>query len=144
MKDIVYPRRKRKNQNGKSLFLDSLVKELKAHKERQEKQRKRLGEHYQNQDLVICTEFGSLQDPRNVLRVMKRISKAANVTSIRFHDIRHTHASVLISEGVDIVKVAARLGHSDPTITLKNYAHMIPNQDDEVADIFHNALHKSR
>ncbi|MDQ7860299.1 tyrosine-type recombinase/integrase [Peribacillus frigoritolerans] len=105
-------------------------------------QRKRLGEQYQDQDLVICTEFGTLQDPRNVLRVMKRISKAANVTSIRFHDIRHTHASILISEGVDIVKVAARLGHSDPTITLKNYAHMMPNQDDEVADIFHNALQK--
>ncbi|WHX68241.1 site-specific integrase [Peribacillus frigoritolerans] len=123
---------------------DFLVKELKAHKERQETQRKRLGEQYQDQDLVICTEIGTLQDPRNVLRVMKRISKAANVTSIRFHDIRHTHASILISEGVDIVKVAARLGHSDPTITLKNYAHLIPNQDDEVADIFHNALQKSR
>lgn len=123
---------------------DSLVKELKAHKERQETQRKRLGEHYQDQDLVICTEIGTLQDPRNVLRVMKRISKAANVTSIRFHDIRHTHASILISEGVDIVRVAARLGHSDPTITLKNYAHLIPNQDDEVADIFHNAIQKSR
>jgi integrase len=123
---------------------DSLVKELKAHKERQETQRKRLGEQYQDQDLVICTEIGTLQDPRNVLRVMKRISKAANVTSIRFHDIRHTHASILISEGVDIVRVAARLGHSDPTITLKNYAHLIPNQDDEVADIFHNAIQKSR
>ncbi|MBR8644209.1 hypothetical protein KEH51_04950 [[Brevibacterium] frigoritolerans] len=47
----------------------------------------------------MCTEIGTFQDPRNVLRVMKRISKAANVTPIRFHDIRHTHASVLISEG---------------------------------------------
>ena len=123
---------------------DFLVKALKTHKEHQETQKKRLGEHYHDQDLVICTEIGTLQDPRNVLRVMKRISVAANVTSIRFHDIRHTHASILISEGVDIVKVAARLGHSDPTITLKNYAHLIPNQDDEVADIFHKALQKSR
>ncbi|MGG0412581.1 tyrosine-type recombinase/integrase [Peribacillus simplex] len=71
---------------------------------------------------------------------MKRISEAANVTPIRFHDIRHTHASVLISEGVDIVKVQTRLGHSKPSITLEHYAHMMPNQDDEVADIFHNAL----
>lgn len=71
---------------------------------------------------------------------MKRISNAANVTPIRFHDIRHTHASILISEGGDIVKVSARLGHSSPTITLANYAHLMPNQDDEVADIFHNAV----
>jgi integrase len=123
---------------------DFLIKALKAHKERQEIQRKRLGEHYQDQNLVICTEIGTFQDPRNVLRVMKRISKAANVTPIRFHDIRHTHASILISEGVDIIKVQTRLGHSKPSITLEHYAHMMPNQDDEVADIFHNALQKSR
>ncbi|MGE6609345.1 tyrosine-type recombinase/integrase [Peribacillus sp. NPDC076916] len=120
------------------------MKALKAHKERQETQRKRLREQYQDQNLVICTEIGTFQDPRNVLRVMKRISEAANVTPIRFHDIRHTHASVLISEGVDIVKVQTRLGHSKPSITLEHYAHMMPNQDDEVADIFHNALQKSR
>ncbi|WP_370014643.1 tyrosine-type recombinase/integrase [Peribacillus sp. B2I2] len=123
---------------------DFLIKALKALKERQETQRKRLGEHYQDQNLVICTEIGTFQDPRNVLRVMKRISEAANVTPIRFHDIRHTHASVLISGGVDIVKVQTRLGHSKPSITLEHYAHMMPNQDDEVADIFHNALQKSR
>ncbi|MCY9139915.1 hypothetical protein MOF30_15755 [Peribacillus frigoritolerans] len=51
---------------------------------------------------------------------------------------------MLISEGVDIVKVQTRLGHSKPSITLEHYAHMMPNQDDEVADIFHNALQNSR
>jgi hypothetical protein len=94
--------------------------------------------HYYN------TETGSFQDPRNVLRVMKRISKAANVTSIRFHDIRHTHASILISQGVDIVKVSARLGHANPKITLETYAHLIPNADNELADIFQKAVEKSR
>ena len=70
--------------------------------------------------MLICTETGTLQDPRNVLRVMKRLIAAANVTTIRFHDIRHTHASILISEGVDIVKVAARLGHANPKITIRD------------------------
>lgn len=119
---------------------DFIVQALQVHKDIQDTQRKRLGEQYQDQDLVICTETGTVQDPRNVLRVMKRNSKAANVTPIRFHDIRHTHASILISEGVDIVKVSARLGHSSPKITLENYAHLMPNQDDEVAGIFHNAV----
>ncbi|MFE4707675.1 tyrosine-type recombinase/integrase [Peribacillus simplex] len=79
-----------------------------------------------------------------MLRVIKRFSNAANVTPIRFHDIRHTHASVLISAGINIVKEQTRLGHSKPSITLEHNAHMTPNQDDEVADIFHNALKKSR
>ncbi|MBK3497073.1 tyrosine-type recombinase/integrase [Viridibacillus sp. YIM B01967] len=105
--------------------------------------KKRFGEEYKDQDFVICRENGTEQDPRNLLRLMKRLIRASNVTSIRFHDLRHTHASILLSEGVDIVKVAHRLGHSNPKITLETYAHLIPNQDNEVADIFHYALNRS-
>ncbi|MFE0505102.1 SMI1/KNR4 family protein [Peribacillus butanolivorans] len=101
---------------------------------------------YSKQDLEKFIQEDNVDELIRAIpdRVMKRISEAANVTPIRFHDIRHTHASVLISEGVDIVKVQTRLGHSKPSITLEHYAHMMPNQDDEVADIFHNALQKSR
>ncbi|WP_332844052.1 tyrosine-type recombinase/integrase [Solibacillus palustris] len=83
---------------------------------------------------------GTLQDPRNVVRVMKRLVKSTNVPNIRFHDIRHTHASILISEGVDIVKISKRLGHANPKITLEFYAHLLPNADNDIADIFHNAI----
>ncbi|MCM3004935.1 site-specific integrase [Priestia koreensis] len=121
-----------------------LLDELHSHKNRQKEWNERLGPDYSDQDLVICTEMGSFQDPRNVLRVMKRIMKAANVSPIRFHDIRHTHASILISEGVDIVRVAARLGHANPKITLETYAHLISDVDNEAADIFHNALKTAR
>lgn len=76
-----------------------LLDELGKYKEKQAEWKIRFGEQYEDQDLVICTETGTLQDPRNVLRVMKRLIAASNVTPIRFHDIRHTHASVLISEG---------------------------------------------
>lgn len=75
--------------------------------------------------------------------MMKRLISIANVTSIRFHDLRHIHASILISEGVDIVKVSHRLGHSNPKITLETYAHLVPNQDNDVADIFHSAINRS-
>ena len=71
--------------------------------------------------LVNCLETSSPQDPGNVLRVMKRITERTNVKKIRFHDLRHTHASILISEGVDLVKVAARLGHVNPKIKLEVY-----------------------
>jgi integrase len=91
---------------------------------------------------VVSTESGTMQDPRNVIRVMKRICKASNVTPIRFHDICHTHASILISEGVDNEKVSARLGHANPKITLEIYTHLMPNTNNhnDVTDIFHNAL----
>lgn len=81
-----------------------------------------------------------MQDPSNLTRVMKRILDSLNVPRIRFHDLRHTHASILISEGVDVVRISDRLGHSNPKITLEYYAHLLPNANDEVAEIFHNAL----
>jgi len=123
---------------------DFLIEELLAHKKFQEEWKKRSGEQYQDLDLVISTETGTIQDPRNILREMAKICKDANVTPIRFHDMRHTHASILISEGVDIVKVASRLGHTNPKTTLEIYAHLMPNEDNEVADIFHNAFEKTR
>ncbi|MFS0782088.1 tyrosine-type recombinase/integrase [Bacillus sp. 1P06AnD] len=119
---------------------DYILNELITHKEQQDEWKERLGETYQDNNLVICTEQGTFQDPRNLLRVMKRLCEKAKVTSICIHEIRHTHASILISEGVDIVKVANRLGHSKPKTTLDTYAHLIPTDQDEVADTFHNAL----
>ncbi|WP_412104687.1 MULTISPECIES: tyrosine-type recombinase/integrase [Viridibacillus] len=74
------------------------------------------------------------------MRVMKQIIKRAGVSDIRFHDIRHTQASILISEGVDIVIISSRLGHGNPKITLDFYAHLLPNSDDGIADILHNAI----
>lgn len=100
----------------------------------------RVGKLFENQDLVICTNTGSVQDPHNVIRVMKRIVKIIEATNIRFHDILHTHASILISEGVDIVKISNRLGHTSPKTTLEFYAHLLPNSDNNIADIFHNAV----
>ena len=93
---------------------DTVVEKLKEHKENQDEWKKQVRHLYDDRDLMICTDTGSFQDPRNVIRVMKRIIKTANVPSIRFHDLRHTHASMIISEGMDIVRVSARLEHVNP------------------------------
>lgn len=58
----------------------------------------------------------------------------ANVKRIRLHDLRHSHASYLISQGVDIVSIAKRLGHSDIEQTLNTYSHLMPNSDEKIVD----------
>ncbi|MGE7694701.1 hypothetical protein ACQKNC_11360 [Lysinibacillus sp. NPDC094177] len=60
-----------------------------------------------------------------------------------FHNKQTLYLYLWDFEGVDIVKVAHRLGHANPKITLETYAHLIPNQDNEVADIFHSVLNRS-
>ncbi len=59
-----------------------------------------------------------------------RYCDEAKVKRIRIHDFRHSHASILISRGNTIVQVAHRLGHSDISMTLNTYSHLMPNSDD--------------
>lgn len=119
------------------------MNELIKYRAQQEIWKEQLGELYQDEDFVICTETRSKQDPRNVLRLLKRLITSSKVTSIRFHDFRQTHASILISSGVDVVKVSKRLGPANAKITLETYAHLVPNEDNDLADIFEKALEKN-
>jgi integrase len=54
--------------------------------------------------------------------------------TLRFHDLRHTHASTLIADGASIKAVSRRLGHADVSITLRVYSHLMPDDDARLAD----------
>ena len=62
------------------------------------------------------------------------IAEAAVIKPMRFHDLRHTHLTHLLRNGVAVHVVAARAGHSNPTITLTTYAHLIGGDDDRAAE----------
>lgn len=83
---------------------------------------------------IITSESGTVKDPNSYTNVVfKRILKRAELSqSIRFHDLRHTHATQLLQAGVDIKSVSHRLGHSSIRITLDTYAHVIPSMQDNV------------
>lgn len=89
-KGYIITSTKTRKSNRIVLISDMVVNELLNYRKQQEMNKEQLGELYQDDDLVICTETGSKQDPRNVLRVLKRLITTSNVTSIRFHDFRHT------------------------------------------------------
>jgi integrase len=69
-----------------------------------------------------------------------RARDARGLPKVRFHDLRHTHASLLLAEGVDVVTVAKRLGHSKPTVTLSIYAHALERADRGAAEAFSRAV----
>lgn len=70
---------------------------------------------------------------------MKGLVKDLKLPTIHFHNIWHTYASILISEGVDIVKISNRLG-TNPKITLEFYAHLSTDIENYIADIFCNDI----
>ena len=63
-------------------------------------------------------------------------SNAASVARIRFHDLRHTHASLLVADGVAIKVVSERLGHAHPAFTMHTYQHLLPGMSATAAEQF--------
>lgn len=64
--------------------------------------------------------------------------KKGNVKRIKIHDFRHSHATLLLSEGVPITVISKRLGHSDITMTLNTYSHLVPEDEDKAINILNN------
>ena len=64
---------------------------------------------------------------------MKRVCEKSGIKKIRIHDVRHSHASLLIELGTNILLVSERLGHEDVETTLEIYGHLYPHKDEEVA-----------
>lgn len=103
----------------------TIAKALRVHRASQAKQRIAAGAAWQDHDLVFCSEIGT---PINVQNLKNRafkpiIEKAGIPASTRLYDLRHTMATLLIEEGIDMRTVSDRLGHSSVATTLGMYVH---------------------
>lgn len=104
---------------------------LKKHLEQQLEARAKAGNIWQDHDYVFCTSIGTHLNPDKDIRVpLKRLLQKAGLPDIRFHDLRHSTASLLFSEGVHPKIVQEILGHSNIRITLDIYSHMLPTMQD--------------
>jgi integrase len=118
----------------------STVAALRAQKIRQLETRAILGQRYQSQDLVFCTvrpwpePAGSPLGYRNVDRELKALLSRAGLPPIRFHDLRHTAATLMLLADTPLHVVSRRLGHASIVLTGNTYAHVLPSQGREVAD----------
>lgn len=110
------------------------VSSLKDHYKRQLFEREFMGKQWQDNDLIFPSSHGSPLDPSNLLRQFKELLREANIPDIRFHDLRHTAASLMLKQGISIKVVQERLGHSDAAMTLNVYSHTIPGMQKEAAE----------
>ena len=125
----------------RTLVLPALVlAALRRHRGRQNEERLTTGPQWEDQDLVFSTGLGRPLDARNVVRQFKRHLKAASLPDIRFHDLRHSCATLLLAQGVSPRAVMETLGHSQISLTLGTYSHVTAAVRVEVADTMDRAL----
>jgi integrase len=111
----------------RSVALDSAtVAALQAHQLRQFDEQQLLGHAEPQPDLVFTREDGTLLHPERISKMFDRHVEQTGLPRIRFHDLRHTHATLALQAGVHPKVVSERLGHADIALTLNVYSHAIP------------------
>lgn len=112
-------------------FLTNLLKD---HRKKQLEERFKLGHLYQDLDLVFPRPDGTPADPGTVSHRFKALVDKIGLSGLRFHDLRHFHATLLLAENINPKKVQERLGHQTISLTLDVYSHLIPSMQNEIAE----------
>ncbi|MDP6549172.1 MAG: tyrosine-type recombinase/integrase [Dehalococcoidia bacterium] len=113
---------------------DMVVESLRAHKGRQIGEKLQVGPDWEELDLVFTAPNGGPLSDRVVRTRFYRILEAAGLRRQRFHDLRHSCASLMIAQGVQSREVMETLGHSTIVMTLNRYGHIFPNARRETAE----------
>ena len=109
---------------------------LEEHRKRQVQLRQNVGSILTEDDLVFCHEDGSPLLPNTVSHAWTKLANRVGLKGIRLHDARHTHASLMLKQGIHPKIVQERLGHASIQITLDTYSHVAPGLQEAAAKRF--------
>ena len=118
----------------------SVVASLNSHSVKQREVRLGKGTDYKDQDLVFADALGTPLHPNSVQYRFKQLIKKAGVPNLRFHDLRHTSATLMLANNVHPKIVQERLGHSDVGITMNRYSHVTMDMQRDAADRLDSVL----
>ncbi|MEH7547799.1 tyrosine-type recombinase/integrase [Neobacillus vireti] len=131
--------KKTKTGNFRQITIDEMLKEeLIKHKLKQKSEK-----HGNSQNLVFCTWNGLRVIPNTLNDYLDKLSERLGLPRMRFHDTRHTHATLCITELKESVTIVqGRLGHTRPSTTLDRYSHLFPNSQKSIVEKLNKAFHK--
>ena len=107
------------------------IEALKGHYSNQEKARVKAGEKWNNWGIVFANKYGGFLRPDTVLDTFHQLLKDADLPTMRFHDLRHSAATILFVAGVNPKVIQELLGHSTISLTMDNYSHVLPSMHEE-------------
>ncbi|HYU74883.1 MAG TPA: tyrosine-type recombinase/integrase [Ktedonobacteraceae bacterium] len=123
---------------------DIAIEALKQHKARQAEVRLLIGPRWNNLDLVFCNSVGSYWSDSYHHKAYKSLLKKAGLpASLRFHDLRHSAATILLAMGVNMKLIQQRMGHSDIRITLGLYTHVTDSMQEQLVKMLNEHFKKA-
>lgn len=130
-----------KSGRGRTVALSAtMIEDLRAHRVKQAEELLRLGVRQGDATFVYTREDGEPMQPRSLTHARQMMIGKSNLTRVRFHDLRHAHATHLLSSGVHPKVASERLGHSRVGVTLDLYSHVLPGMQEDAAARVDDAL----
>jgi integrase len=139
-KDDLFSQPKTKNGRRVIILGSITIDKFREHWDRQNMERLFAGERYQDNDLIFPTPIGTPKNQSNLFREFKQFIRSAGLPEIRFHDLRHTAASLLLNHNIAPIIVSRRLGHYKVSMTLDTYGHLIPEFQNEAAELIDSLI----
>ncbi len=130
------PRAPKTHSGTRTILLgETTLNELKGQNRRIEAERSKTGASWKENGLIFPSVIGTPFSKTDLQKDFVKVLKAANLPRIRFHDLRHTAASLMLNHGVPALVVSKILGHSNPSVTLTIYAHSTLDMQSTAAGI---------
>lgn len=134
---VLDEKKPKTNSSNRVIILsNATIEVMKEYKEWQDNYIKELGNKWKGTNRIFTAENGEYMHPSTCYKIFTKVTKKYNLEHIRFHDLRHTSASVLIHKGVNIKAVSQRLGHSSINITSDIYTHTFEKDKIKSANAF--------
>ena len=116
---------------------------LKRHQTQQLEVRK-AAQKWEDRALVFPNLSGGYLHPNHMGEKFRKLLKEAGLPDIHFHDLRHSAATILLCMGINIKVIQELLGHSDISVTLRTYSHLLPSMQQEVVDTWDGVFQKEK
>jgi integrase len=114
---------------------EKTIEVLQNHYKRQQGERVFAGDEWEEHGLMFTTHTGTPIYQRSLQRIFKTLLRHAGLPPVRFHDLRHSSASLLLNRDIPTIIVSRRLGHARTSITTDVYGHVLANMQDEAAEL---------
>lgn len=143
--EIIFKEPKSESGNRIISLSDQPIAILKKHNVQQIEHKLKLGKAYTDNNLVFCREDGQPIHPSTFSRWFTDLIRSSELSAVRFHDLRHTNATILLMNlKVPAKVVSERLGHSNISITLDTYSHVLQDAQKEAAEKMDNFLSSTK
>lgn len=133
-KEIIFKDPKTETSNREIELPSTLLKLLQRERKRYLTNKLKMGEQFEDNDLVVCWDDGKCINPDTLSQKFRRLIERIGLKHIRLHDLRHTNATLMLEYGVNIKVAQQRLGHASISTTMGIYSHVTEKVEKEAAD----------